>query len=1041
MALQGSIQMVPLHGGIDTKTDPKFVQMPNMLVSENTRFTTIGQAAKRYGQTPLTNNIVGGGYISNGVNIGSFNDELLCFDGKAMYTYSASQNGWIQRAEMHEIDVAAAPVYAGNTSNVTSSRARNTELYVWTEAGALKWTTRDAASKISITPVQTLDTGDSATIIVYGDFFFVFYVNPGANTIYMRSLPIQNPTIGFNAAVAIAAFQPTGRYAVTLKENDPNSVWIAFYSPVAATFGISVLTFSLISQAVTDQTFINGAYALALTGDISAHCIFDVHTYTGPSGTIPQVWVRNYYYDTFGFSTQFFALVMNAGLGFQEVYLDANPAFMTDPNVSGQSTVSTSMSAVWDAVLSKYRYFVATTFYGNYTTGTGPVAFAVPMVYGGILTAASVSGLGTGARNLFLRSRIALRDGVAFCVAATAQYAFNAAFSTTLTGQSDYYVLVGDNTIPSLRFFGGEAESVISAFPPQLVQIDADTFQIGLTRVQELAASSTGPGVYGVASLTSTTLQFQSISQATVVPFQKTALISCGNTYSYDGANVVENGFWQFPKDIQIQSSTTPGDLEAGGTYTWQLCYEWTDIAGNLHISAPSYAITLTLNPGETSAAIYVPPLTTTLRTDVKIGVYRSAGGLTGSSYPLYREGEIANNPALALLTFQSTESDLVIQGRLPLYTNAGLGEVENEPAPAFKYIVATKNRVFGVPQDNPYQLWYSKKATNDSPAEFALPFYQQIETAGGDPTALGYIDAQAIVFKKERIYYLPGDGPDSTGQPVNGFAPLQLISTITGCSLPRTIIPTSEGLFFRSSTTMALLNRSLTLNQQIGWPVQGLNYLDLRGGAVVPEQNQLRWVSTDGTALVFDFSLQKWSTYTNYGGVGCLTTSTGQFYRLDNDGLVWKEDTSTYLDNGLPVVMKVATPWIKPGEQSQGFMAVWEAMLLGQYKTQHSLKVDIYYDYSETPLFTLTWNPQGVLNVSIYGNESPYGSTAYYGSTVQFAPAYQCRITPPRQMCQSIRFDIYDTGITGESCTLNEIELKLGNVGGLNRTLPKQTI
>jgi hypothetical protein len=338
--------------------------------------------------------------------------------------------------------------------------------------------------------------------------------------------------------------------------------------------------------------------------------------------------------------------------------------------------------------------------------------------------------------------------------------------------------------------------------------------------------------------------------------------------------------------------------------------------------------------------------------------------------------------------------------------------------------------------------MWYSKPYEIGYPADFSAAFTMPIETVGGEVTALGYLDTNAVLFKAERVYFLPGDGPDATGQPTNGFQAFQIISTVTGCTVPPSLLYTSMGLMFQSPTCMTLLDRNQNFNQNIGLPVQGLNGLTIMGAAAVADQNQLRWITSEGTALVYDYILTRWATFSNYDGVGCLTTPTGQFIMARSNGFVSYEDETTFLDSGAtPVQLVLGTPWIKPGSQSQGFMVFWEAMILGTFESPHTLSIDVYYDYHDYPSYTYSWDPSGRVNVSVYGESTPYGEEAFYGSTEQYSPQYQPRIMPRKQICQAIRFQIMDSSITGESCTLNELQVRYGNIGGAARLPAKQTV
>jgi hypothetical protein len=557
-----------------------------------------------------------------------------------------------------------------------------------------------------------------------------------------------------------------------------------------------------------------------------------------------------------------------------------------------------------------------------------------------------------------------------------------------------------------------------------------------------LRADATGT-VYGAAGITSTYFELPVASRAQIVPFGTTALISAGNTYTYDGSYVVESGFWEFPG--AVSTSIGAGAIDAG-THFYQVTYEWTDSAGNIHYSAPSYPKLVTLG-GPSQVDLELPLTSLTLRTgdarNAMINIYRTLANTQG---PYYWVGSVSNAAAFnptnnRIAAFSDNLDDATISVQRQLYAPADFsGELDNDAPPPFRCVVATKTRMFGIPQDDPYSLWYSKPYNPGRPVEWSAAQIKRIEADGGEPTALGAIDTQAVVFKQARIYALPGQGPAASGQPFNAFGELELVSTTAGCISQPSVLSTHEGCFFQGATGMVALDRSFTSDFMFGIEVQSLaNTLALTGALAVPGQNQYRWSSSDGTMLVFDYVTRRWSTYTNYDAVGYAAfNQTGA--RLQSDGAVYYEDLTTYADATLPVRMTVETPWIKPADLAQGYAAVWYASILGTFIDTHNLVVEIAYDYTDLPAQIVAWDPSAVND--LYGSDSPYGSTVYYGgNSLVYTAQYQLRIALRRQTCESVKFKIYDTGGTGASCSLSEITLQLGVVGGLNRVPAAQQV
>lgn len=994
MPLQQQTQAFPLYGGIDTKTDPKYVPVTSVLAAQNVRYPANQQAAKRYGQTLLPS--ASGGVASPltaGKALASFNAELLAYDGSDLKTYAAAQGAWIERASLTEVEVARTPVVrsAGNITQCVSVLSSNDEIYAWVDAdlGGVYYAARDSISGTFAVSPTSLDSAASfPTLVVCGTYVVLFYLT-GAN-LYVRTMPRNSPGAGFGAPRLLRANAIPGcAFAI----GSARTSGLRILLNTAAGWHLLLLSDTLV--LLGDKAVIGGPttglYACITTIGTSDYAF----AVSGAPGSL--LWygieaggVAVFDADTASGSTARCAIVGN-GVG-ADIWFDRFS--------------STSMPAIsvvsWD--------------------GTGAPVIA-NTTYG-----------------LALASAITTFGDLLYFVASTP--AFNRASAAS---QQQFFLLVRADTMGLVqRFSAGSAYNTTGSMPVPVV--DGDSLFLGLLERTALRVSPAG-AVYASAGITATRFTFPSTTKLRVVPFGNTALINCGNTYTYDGSKVVEAGFWEFPDGITA-THTPAGTALGAGTYLYAACYQWTDAAGNTHYSAPSYpSPVVSANTfGVTTAAgdsvtLTVPYTALTLRTDAVVVLYRT---LVNQQGPFYRlpTGTVPNlRDGTASFTFTDTASDASILGQPFLYAPPdGSGELEDDAPPPFLYVVGTKTRIFGIAEDDRTALWYSKPLVPGRPAEFSSFQILRVETDGGAVTGLGALDDNCVVFKTARTYYVPGQGPNAAGQPANGFPPTPvLISSTSGCTNPASILSTHSGVFFKSATGIQVLNRSLSTDYNIGLPVQGLNALTLTGAQIVPAQNQLRWTSSEGTALVFDYVLGRWSTYSNYAAVGYAPYGA-TFARLTSGGSVFYEDTSLYTDNLQPVPMMIETSWFKSAGTAQGYAAVWYAELLGTFVSNHSLQIDVYYDYLPIPSQTAYWN--AAANEDLYGADTPYGTTTYYGSNaVLYTEPYQPRIALQRQVCESIKFRVTDTAQTGASCTLNELALQLGVIGGLNRVPAGQQV
>lgn len=1003
MALTAQVKTFPLFGGIDTKTDEKYVASDNLLTAENVRFFGVQSAQKRYGQAQLTQQVgVTGTQITAGKSIGAFNNELLAFDGSALYTYAQAQNVWINRGALTETVLTTTPVIrsAGSVSGLVTALVNSVEVYAWEDSrGGVYYAIRDPQSgAFTIAPTQLNSTAFAPQIIVTSSWVYIFY--GVGSTIWQVTLSAANPSNGIISQSMIGSTGTSGvPFAVSYNALANWPITTCWQTSGGSTFQVQAYTANLV--LITSTTF----------------------TYASPSAVLSMALTNS----TDGVNTLVSVLSLTA------------LKFVTINNSSGATDTSTTAITL-----------TAGSRVGAVPTGTSTIqvyyddrpASSLVKTQSRTITFSAVLVITVGATATLQGVQLASQP----VLSGTMPYFITCSPTTNIAGatsqQTSFFLTFGISTLTlSQRFFGESAFLGGTVIPTLTTASDGSLF-VGLAQRTLLQANSTST-VYSQTGITACYFAFPTASQVVIRPYNSTCLINCGNVYSYDGTNLVESGFWEFPDGVTATATAT-GSLNSG-LYYYVLVYEWTDAAGNVHYSAGSYPVGITLATTNLGVQLTVPYTALTRKSDVVIGVYRTATNPLGTALTpdtgtglFYRVGQVSNvTTGTASTTYTDTASDAAVVGNLYLYAPPdGSGEVDNEPPPPFSHMVATKTRIFGVAQDDPTALWYSKPLAPGRPAEFSSLFVQRIETVGGRATALGAMDTQVVLFKGQRIEYLPGDGPNSAG--IGLFPPLQLVSSTSGCTSAPSVLTTSDGLYYQSQVGLCLLDRSLSVNTTLGLPVQGLlvgtSALTLSGAQAVTAQNQLRWTSTAGTALVLDYVTNRWSTYTNYDAVSYAFWQN-KGVRLRTNGEVWYEDTTSYLDGTAVITMTIETAWLKPANFAQGFAALWYAELLGDYQSSHNLVVEVANDYLDTPLQTVTWNATSYGNLGAYGSGATYGSDPVFGANVTpYTAPYQLRIALSRQVCESVKFTVYDSGQSGQSCILNEIALQYGVIGGLNR-------
>jgi len=469
---------------------------------------------------------------------------------------------------------------------------------------------------------------------------------------------------------------------------------------------------------------------------------------------------------------------------------------------------------------------------------------------------------------------------------------------------------------------------------------------------------------------------------------------------------------------VGATSSPSSGTMTVGsmaaGTYQYVAVWKWQDNQGFVHRSTPSIAKTHVITGSNRTCTIGVPILSLTKKSNIVLEVYRTDNlgqifyKVSSVDSPTFN---INNNDGYYMYNFftDSTADADIIDNEI-LYTTGGV--LDNNPPPPCSLIASYQNRLFIAGLDNKNLIQYSKITPPDQkdyPVGFSDTFTIELDQAGGDITALVPLDDKLIIFKEKQIYYINGNGPNNLGQGATYIEP-QLITTDVGCNNANSVVTMPNGLMFKSDKGIYILDRSLQVNY-LGAAVEDFNDLTISSSILLNDVNQVRFITEDGVALVYDYYFNQWSTFTNYEGVDCDIFG-GKLVLLRSNGYVQRENTSSFLDENdgenlhVPLVLET-------GDLSfaglNGFQRVYRAHIVGEYKGRHNTVVSFAYDYSPVYIDSATFDGYSVIGQYAYGTTGPYGETNgdVYGGV--YVP-YQFRVHLKQQKCTAIRVKIEDT-------------------------------
>lgn len=996
---------IPLQfTGLDTNTASQLVVPGKFLVLENCVRRKSLKLQKRFGFSSLGDAIIGSDdIIESGNRIDRFGSDKLLLNENALYSYSSANDKWIDRGEVVSVTVEERATIRNSASQTTADVAYSNGLtcYVWEDSrGGSRFTVNDEATGTAIVYDTVLNASAvRPKVVSMRDYFVIFYVV--ATTLYTRTIPYATPT------------------TIGAETSFLTSVSAAPYDVVPYTTTIGAFTCNTTTADLKVGYFLqNGAIGTGVNGAPSP---IDILSATALGGDALSLIADNanqklyvFYYDD-ATSTNVTVTGVSADL--------ATTVTQTVEAIAGVRNITAAVRD--DAILDVYYEIlgspVSNTFIKYNTVewpGYGAITIGTPTVF---------------KRSVGIYSKAFFREGFTY---------LTAAHESTL--QPTYFTFKSNGQIVTkmLPGLGGG----LSAKTGSLVSSPATYtgyYILPLEIRLQLTVENGGTTLTANTGLQRARLSFLRTDFDTDTLGQNFH-IAGGIVMAYDGVSATELGFHLYPEGVTTAQGTTAS--LADGTYNYRVVYEWIDGKGQLHQSAPSITKSqiVTGGGGTAKITVTVPTLRLTektgMRTNVNIVLYRAAVGLSTVFYRLTTTGttvaEIANNPAVDTVNLVDGGAGFSTSAAI-LYTTGGI--LENTAPPSCAVIHSHKNRMFIAGLEDEDSIQYSKEHIFGEGVAFT-DSYKPLRTApgGGPVKALGTLDDKLIIFKKDRMYSEVGEGPLDTGAQDDYTIP-QEVSGDTGCDNQRSVVSTPMGLMFKSDKGIKLLNRSLEL-EDIGADIRSYDNLTITSAVVVEDFDEVRFTSSDGVTLVYNYQFKEWGTFTNYQCVSAINVD-GEYLHLKADGTVNKEIAGSYNDNGSKIKMAIETSWLSFAGV-QGYQRIYYINFLGDFISHHYTQLKLAFNfenaYNEQVYFnTVTGLTEETYGDGIYGEESPYGGS---GSSV-----YQFRWKPAQQKCESIKIRLEDIdSITingGGSFDLVAIAFQVGVKTGLNKMGASKTI
>jgi len=266
------------------------------------------------------------------------------------------------------------------------------------------------------------------------------------------------------------------------------------------------------------------------------------------------------------------------------------------------------------------------------------------------------------------------------------------------------------------------------------------------------------------------------------------------------------------------------------------------------------------------------------------------------------------------------TAADNTITAGEILYT---VGEQPNMCWPPSSHVWIFDDRLWAVNRDYRTEIQYSKNLQATRQPETTLANVVDLDDQWGDVTGGSSVEGRGVIFKRNAIYFVQGDGLTDAGSG-NNYTVTRISDDIG--ALPGTpLVNAGDAIYFVSQRGIHSVDAAGNIrfvgkgidawvNQpQVNTPE---TFYD---GVFVPSKNEVRFVTTN-YVFVYDRKFPdqdgvgQWIRWTGLSGMRRCLLVNDQMVLFKTDGTVWREGTSAQTtDQGVAFTGTVRTGWIRP--------------------------------------------------------------------------------------------------------------------------------
>lgn len=957
---------LPLAMGMNKgAVDSRAMQPPELTSAIDVQFDEQGGLQTRHPYADMGINITPAGFMTDMRRVVRNGDELLCFTKDAVYSWNAQLGRWVSKGThlAVEMDEHSRFVSTGDQVDCDRAELNNTIVYAWVDGSSVYVAAMDKTTgNVIMSPTaMTTNAPTRPRLVALSTKILLFtYQTSGTVGLVVRALDPSAVSTGVASAATSVLVSGANTYYDVVRIASTDTAAFAIRRNPTTSYEVGTVSAGLTVTTTTKARKAEGPIAVSAT----------------PDGTSLQV-VRCY--DNGGSTVRFDGDLVTAST-LVDTYTNTQLSIESSYTLSAVRHIAAAHRSTQDS--SAYRCYV--WFHLQSAPGN------IRMLW--VDTSNNVGTVSTFMKQIGveLASRAFSHDGRVYVWMVFAGASVTTFRGATVQLQNTYFLFRDDGFLVAKAAYqraGGYTQSA-SLLPGVVLTSGSTTYSwCGVER--RVVPTGTGSS-YSDRGPRDITFTFDSDAARRCVRLGATLYVACGEgLLQYDGSQIVEVGFHNYPWVYTASAAPGAGNVE-NGDYAIKPTFRWDSSAGEVDRSTTASTLLETMGGGPGIITIAdMPPLSITHKTRIAVEIWRTLKNpvddapfyLVTSSDPAdtsnpNRYIEV-DNTLSTLPSFDDALDDDAV-GDLGTHPENG-GNLENLTPPAAKIVIASENRLFlGAIAGDPDRVWYSKQRNVGEVAAFHDTLVIPIPQPGGEMTGLALLQETLVVFRETAIYLVPGDGFDNAANGQN-YGPARALSLDVGAVNQESIAVTERGVVFKSSKGWHLLGRGLDL-AYIGEKIAEYDDEEPLAVNVVEAQHQVR-VLTASRMLVLDTRANQWAEWTIDDGVHACIWNGVHIYLSSADGPMEQQADFTGVDYG----MDVETAWIKFNDL-QGFARLRRLLVLGEYRSNHTLRIRLARDYQTTYFQDKTW----VVSPTTVGGSLQ----VKHGPSIQQMQAVKVRIT-----------------------------------------------